>query len=114
MKQLITIIFALLLAVACATTAHSIAVNGENAATTEASLAEIMQPMTERQRLELFAALMAIQFNDVSGVAEARAEGKLETLDFADLSSKIDGLDLEGIYALAEESPTSATIQYED
>ena len=113
MKKSVILILALLISTACVTTPDDIIVNGQTAATTEASLAEIMQPMSERQRLELFAALMAIQFNDVSGVAEAREQGKLETLDFADLSGKIDGLDLQGIHELAEKSPTSATIQYE-
>ena len=113
MKILSTVILAILISTACVTTPDNRVVDGQTAATTEASLAEIMQPMTERQRLELFAALMAIQFNDVSGVEEARAQGKLETLNFADLSDKIHGLDLEGIYDLAEESPTSARIQYE-
>lgn len=95
---------------ACASTKNDFKFDGSSIQSTQASIQSLQNQLSNSEQKEFMMALLAISLSETNGyefLANVNKNGY--QFDFADVGTKIDGLNYEEILALAEKSPTKVS-----
>lgn len=111
MKRKLCAVMVFLLLSACASTTEELRINGSSALTTERGIAAMTRQLKKEDRLPFTAAIVTIQFSELSSAMDMTDKEKLTTTDMAVVGKKIHGMTYQEILALAAASPNKVTIE---
>lgn len=107
------IFFALLITIlsGCASTKGNYVFDGSTAESTKQGVSDVTQRLKPAEQIEFLAALLAIQFSDVTSFSDISGDPTMTNeINYFIIGKKIDGLTYYEVLALAKSSPTKVNV----
>ena len=95
----------------CASTKEEFVFNGSSETSIQNDIGYMLKKLPNNKRVDFAAALVAIQFSDVTSANDLLDDPTMESINYYILSKKMDGLTYKQVMELAANSPTKVSVK---